>query len=648
MRYEVGATPEGAEPGEVVSGRRWVGSEAIEAERASIEREGAGLTLCDLLARNADQRGERPALSWETGGGWETLTWRGYREQVARLALGLRELGVGRGDFVAIMARNRPEHAITDLAVIHAGATPVSIYNTLAPEQIAHVAGNCGAEVAIVEDVAFMERWQQVKPDLPALEHIVLLVDADSFAGLSWVHDWADVIARGRDALEVGRHGFEAMWREVRPDDMATLVYTSATTGPPKGVAITHRNIIFMTASFARVTDVPTGYSAVSYLPLAHAAERMNTLYFPLWKAGHVHFCPDQQRLFDVVPQVRPDVLGAVPRVWEKLEAAIGAALAAEANPRKAKIARRAIEAGRRTVRHEQAGQPPPAALRLQRILFERLVYRKIRKRVGLDRVGVAMTGGAPTPPSVMEFFFTIGLPITEIYGMSECTFLATMNEPGRGRIGQVGRAMPGIELRLAADGELLVRGGNVAAGYHDDPAKTAETFEADGWLHTGDVAAIDADGSVRIVDRKKELIITAAGKNISPANLEALLVAHPLVGQACAIGDRRPYVSVLIVLDGEAAPVWARANGVPFSTIADFSREPRAIAEIQRAVDEANEHVSQVEEIKRFAVLPSEWTVETDELTPTLKLKRRVIMRRYAREIEELYSGGGADRRHG
>jgi long-chain acyl-CoA synthetase len=609
------------------------------AVRAEIDAQVAGMTLCDVLARNASLYGDQPALSRKANGAWTTLTWRQYREAVKRAAMGLRALGVGPGDFVAIMTRNRPEHLIADHAAMHLGATPVSIYNTLAPEQIAYIAGHCSAKVALVEDAGFFERWEKIKPDLPALERVVLLEDDDAFASYDWVCGRASMVEDGEREAERDPEAFDRAWKAVTPETPATLIYTSGTTGPPKGVVISHYNVLWTAASLDRGGRYPTGMRVISYLPLAHALERLASHWVSTWKATHVYFCPEIMDVFNYMPEVRPQAFAGVPRLWEKLEAGILAAVEAEPNPRRRRIARHAFDVGRRAAELTRQGHSVPTRLRAQKAVFDPLVYSKVRKRLGLDACEIAVSGAAPISIGTLDFFEGIGLPIAEGYGMTEDSGPASVNTADAHRTGTVGRPMPGVEIRLADDGEVLIRGGNVASGYYKDPATTAETFDADGWLHTGDIGEIDADGFLRIVDRKKELIITAGGKNISPSNLESLLKRHPLIGEACAIGDGRPYVVALIALDGEVAPAWAAQNGVPFTDLAAFTREPRLVAEIQRAVDEANQHVSHAEAMKRFFVVPREWDVAGDELTPTLKLKRRVIAAKYAEEIERLYA---------
>ncbi|HZD72038.1 MAG TPA: long-chain fatty acid--CoA ligase [Actinomycetes bacterium] len=612
------------------------------AERAAIDARIAGQTLCTVVERNARVHGDLPALSWKQEGAWRQLDWRAYRERVAEVAMGLDALGVGRGDFVAIMVRNRPEHLIADLAAVHLGATPVSLYSTLAPEQIAYIANHCEAKVAVVEGRDFMERWEKVKGEVASLRHVVLVEDAADFSGHGWVSSWDQLVSSGREALGSGRERFDAAWRAVQPGDLATVLYTSGTTGPPKGVMTTHANALWTAAAIDRWADDPSwgpGTRYVSYLPLAHSLERLSGHYVGVWKPAWLFCCPDLTKVIEILPEVRPFSFVAVPRLWEKAQAGVMAALAAEPNERRRKLAESAVEVGRRVVRLKQAGKPVPPGLRLRRAVFDRLVYRKIRQRLGLDQCHVVFSGAAPLADDVMEFFLGIGVPLREGYGLTESTAPATLNRRDRPRVGTVGPPLPGVEVRVADDGELLLRGGNIAAGYYKDLEKTAETFDPDGWLRTGDVAQLDSDGSVRIVDRKKELLVTAGGENISPTNLENLLKAHPLIAQACVVGDRKPYPAALIVLDPETASGWAAKHGVPYEGLERFAAEQHVRSEIERAVADVNQRLARVEQIKRFTILPTEWTAETDELTPTLKLKRRVIHDKYRSQIEGLYA---------
>jgi long-chain acyl-CoA synthetase len=610
----------------------------VETERRQIEREIGGRTLCDLLAEHAEAHGEAPAMSWRRDGAWQTLSWRDYRERVAEVAMGLAALGVGPGDFVAIMATNRPEHVLADQGAVHAGATPTSFYFTLAPEQIRYVAGHCRAKVAVLEDRDMCKRWQELREALPALRHLVLLEGAGD-AEEDGVLGWDELVRRGREALAADRSGFEALRGRVGPEDNATLLYTSGTTGPPKGVLLTHHNVLFECIALDRLNGLPLGGSSVSYLPLAHIAERLLSIYGPLTRRSHVWFCPDPAQAVEYVREARPTLFFGVPRVWEKVRAGIQAKLAAEESRRRREIAQRAVETGLEVVRRTQRGEAVPFALRARHALLDRLVLAKVRRAIGLDRCSFASSAASPLAVDVAEFFAALGLPLVEVYGMTETTGVATGNRPGKVKIGTVGPALAGVEVRLAGDGEVLVRGPVNTPGYFRQPEATAELIDADGWLHTGDVGALDGDGCLRIVDRKKELIITSSGKNLSPANIEGLLKEHPLVGQALVYGDDRPYVVALIVLDHELAPAWAAGNGLP-GDLATLAGHEQVLAELRLAVDAANQRLSRIEQVKRFEVLPVEWTAESEELTPTLKLRRRIIHAKYAEHIDALYRG--------
>jgi len=491
----------------------------------------------------------------------------------------------------------------------------------------------------VLENRDVAKRWLEVRQELPALEHLVLLEDAEDFADERGTIAFDELAARGREALAAEPGRFDELRAQVRPDDPLTLLYTSGTTGPPKGVVLTHRNLLYECAALDRLTGLPDGLTSVSYLPLAHIAERVLSIYDPLQKRANVWFCPDPAQAIEYVRQARPTFFFGVPRVWEKVRAGINAKLAAEPDDRRRKLAKAAVGAGFDVVRRQQQGASVPLALRARHAALDRLVLAKVRAALGLDRCQFASSAAAPLPVDVAEFFAAIGLPLIEVYGMTETSGVATGNPPEKLKIGSVGTALPGVEVRLDSDGEVLVRGPINTPGYHNRPDATADLVDADGWLHTGDVGELDDDGYLRVVDRKKELIITSSGKNLSPANIENMLKEHPLVGQALAFGDGRPYVVALVVLDHEVAPGWAKQQGVAFEALAGFARDPRVLEELQRAVDAANQRLSRIEQVKRFMVVPAEWTAESEELTPTLKLKRRVIHTKYTAEIEALYS---------
>jgi long-chain acyl-CoA synthetase len=545
------------------------------------------------------------ALRTKDGDGWEETTFAQYADDACRVAAGLQQLGIGRGDRVVLMMRNRPEFFVADMGALLVGATPISIYNSSAPEQVQYLAGHCEAKAAIVEGVGFLERFLKVRSELPDLEHIVLLEDPEGLAPED-VRAWDALLAL--DPVDI-----EAASKVAQPSDLATVIYTSGTTGPPKGVMLDHANICW-TAESLRLTlahVAAEGRRLVSYLPMAHIAERMTSYYEQALLGYEVTTCPEAGQVAAYFPQVRPEIIFAVPRIWEKVYAGIQAVVAAD--PKQKEAFEQALATG------------------------DEAVLRPVRELLGLDQTISAITGAAPIPVEILEFFRALGVPLAEIYGMSESSGPMTFDAV-EVRIGTVGRAIPGCEVKLADDGEVICRGGNVFRGYLNDPVKTAEALDADGWLHSGDIGEIDDDGYLKIVDRKKELIITAGGKNISPANLEAALKSFPLIGQACVIGDGRPFVSALLVLDPEVAQSWAKQHGLDRATLPELAEHPEMRAEIEQAVAEANKRFSNVEQVKKFALLGEEWLPDSEELTPTMKLKRRGIHTKYADVIEDLY----------
>lgn len=613
----------------------------IVAERAEIDAEIAGGTLLTAFAETVDRLGQREALKWKQGGIWRCLTWRQYGQAVDEVALGLLDCGLRPGEFALVMSRNRPEAFIADLAVLHARGVPVFVYNTLAPEQIAYIANHCQAAVAVLEDRGFLARFDVVRSRLLYLRQMVV-VDGPA-PGDDRVRMWADVRSAGRQSAERSPGRAEDLRRLVTPEDLATVIYTSGTTGPPKGVMLTHRNARWFLASLAPVFEARPEDRQISYLPLAHLAEHMWSLAAQAVRGFTIHTCPDPALLFETAREVRPTLFGGVPRVWEKLHAAITTAITAEPDASRRREVESAIETARQVVRLRQRGEQVSRDLAAA---GERAgpVLRAILSKVGLDQCRYALTAAAPLGPDVIEFFQALGLNMGECWGLSELPGSGTLSPRDAHRSGTVGKALPGLELQVAEDGEILVRGPGVMKGYYRAPEQTEEAVDAEGWLHTGDLGELDAEGYLRIVGRKKELIITAGGKNISPANIEYLLQRHPLIGQACVIGDRRPYVTALLALDPEVAPAWARGHSIEGHTLAELGAHPEILAEVQRGVDGANSLLSRVEQVKRWRLLPVEWTAEGGELTPTMKRRRRVIVDRYAREIDDLYTTVGGD----
>jgi long-chain acyl-CoA synthetase len=590
-------------------------------------REGAALdaaTLCEAFQITATENAERIAL--RTPGAATELTFAEMAVRVKNIATGLHELGVRRGDTVALMLLNRPEFNLCDCAAMHLGATPFSIYNTCSAEQITHLFANAANRVVITE-LQFLETIRAAGID--SLEHVIC-VDGSPEGTLALA---------AVEALRSPGFDFEASWRAVSPEDLITICYTSGTTGPPKGVELTHANVLAECRAAATVVAVEPEGRIVSYLPHAHMADRYASHYTPMLYGTQVTVIADVREVAAALPEVRPTSFGSVPRVWEKMKAGLEAAITAEPDPARKQAVRWAIDVGLRRVRIEQAGEQLPAKLIAEHAQADELVLCKLRERLGLDRANMLYAGAAPTPIDVLEFFYAIGLPICELWGMSELTCVGTCNPRERPKIGTVGPPLPGLEVCIADDGELLCRGPILMRGYRSDPERTAEAIDDDGWLHTGDIAEIDEDGYVKIVDRKKELIINAAGKNMSPANIEAAIKrTHALIGQAVAIGDRRPYNVALIVLDPDGASVFASERGLGDVSPAALCQDPGVRAEVTRGIEEANSHLSRVEQIKRFEILPCDWLPGGDELTPTMKLKRKPIAEKYAAEIDALY----------
>jgi len=608
-------------------------------ERAEVERAAGDRTLCDLLGATAAGSGGAPAFSNEDGDGWQTLTWAQTRQRVLELAAGFAALGLEPGERVALMLPNRTEHVLADLAAVHAGGLAVTCYATLAPEQIAYVAGDCDARIAVLDGAGELARWQPVLAQLPGLRTIIVRDAAACPAGEPYL-TWDEFAALGARRYAEDADVVTGRVARIGVGDPVALLYTSGTTGDPKGVLLTHRNVGYELAAARALGMLPSEPRWVSYLPLAHIAERMFSIYLPIYTATHVHFCPDPTQLVRVVGKVRPNGFFGVPRVWEKVRAGIEALFTLEQDEGKRAAVAKAMDTGRRYVEACQYGHTMPAGLEEEFAAADAAVLAPIRGLLGLDRAEVVSSAAAPLPPEVAAFFSGLGMKILDIYGMTETTGAFTTNTPQAFKLGTVGRPYPGMEVRIADDGEILVRGPLTTPGYLNRPDLTADLIDAGGWLHTGDIGKLDGDGFLSVVDRKKELIITAGGENIAPAAIESLLVAHPLIGQALAYGDRRKHVVALLTLDGEVAPAWARARGIDPGSLAELAADPVVLAEVGAAVAATNERLARVQQVKQWRLLPVEWTAETEELTPTLKLRRRIVHAKYADVIDALYDG--------
>lgn len=591
---------------------------------AELEAEVVGQTVATRFADTVRRNGSAVALRAKVGDDWVETTFEEYARSACRVAAALTKLGIGRGDHVALFMRNMPEFHIADMGVVLAGATPFSIYNSSSPEEVAYLLGHSEAKVVIAEDIGFLSRVIAVRSELSELRTLVIIDPSDAPADAVL---WSEIM--NEEPVDL-----EAASIVVQPSDLATIIYTSGTTGPPKGVMIDHANVCFTAESLRMTWDIDlAGRRIVSYLPMAHIAERMVSHYQNALLGVEVTACPDPGRIAQYLTEVRPEILFAVPRIWEKVYGAIQSMVAGDTE--KKNQLDYAIDLGWQVSECTARDEQPSDELAAK---YEQVApaLNNLRAMIGMDHCMAAVTGAAPIPYEIFRFFRGLGVPLSEIYGLSETSGPMTWT-PVRIKAGTVGPAIAGCEVKLAEDGEVICRGGNVFKGYLKEPEKTAEAV-VDGWFHSGDIGVFDEDGYLSIVDRKKELIITAGGKNISPANIEAALKAHPLIGQACVIGDQRAYLVALIVLDPEVAPAWAKQRGIETDDLEQLALEPAVREEVQRGVDAANELFARVEQIKKFALFSHEWMPGSEELTPTMKLKRRGIHARYADEIEALY----------
>ncbi len=566
------------------------------------------------------------AVALRTPGDTTTLTWRQYATEVRRVAAGLAGIGVRRGDTVSLMMANRVEFYPLEVGAQHLGATSFSVYNTLPAEQLTYVFGNADTKVVICEE-QYVDR---IKASGAHLDHIVC-IDGAPEGTISLDELYA---AASHD------FDFDSTWRSVQPDDVITLIYTSGTTGNPKGVEMTHTNLMFEADALSAVLDVRPDDRATSYLPSAHIADRMMALYNQERYGLLVTVVSDVREIAVALPDARPTIWAAVPRVWEKLKAGIDFAVTHEPDETKRQALQWAMSVAEKRAAALLSDRPLPDELAAEWAQADDLVLSKLREKLGLDQLRWAVSGAAPIPRETLAFFVGIGIPITEVWGMSELSCVASVSHPRDSRLGSVGKLLPGLESRIADDGEYLVRGPLVMKGYRKEPAKTAEAVDADGWLHTGDILDEDADGYLRVIDRKKELIINAGGKNMSPANIEnAIKAACPMIGAMLTIGDGRPYNTALLVFDADSVGPYAERHGLSEASAEALAAHPDVLAQISAGVAAGNEKLSRVEQIKRFRVLPTLWEPGGDEITLTMKLKRRPIAAKYAAEIEALYA---------
>lgn len=595
-------------------------------------------TILDRLERNAKERGDRPALlepRSDKYDAWDTLTWTEYAKQVRVVARGFIALGHQPKDAVCIIGPNRAAWVLADLGAMCAGGFPAGIYATATPEQTEYILNHAGASICVVVDQKQADKVLALKPRLPHLKAIVLFPQSAK-SGAEGVYTWDELLAK---ANSVPDQRLDELRAAMKPHEPATLIYTSGTTGPPKAVALSHQNLTWTAGQINALIDIHPGERGLSYLPLAHIAEQMVTIHGPIVTGTVVHFVPVLEQLGAALAQVRPHFVFGVPRVWEKIQAKIESALAtAPAN--KVKMFRRAQKVGRSVTTAQFEGRSAPLLDRLLFPLFDKLVYSKLRARLGLDHARVLVTGAAPMPSAVRDWFMSVGIAISDVYGQSEDTGPTSFNEHGHAKIGTVGKPLQGVEVKIQPDGEIWVKGPNVFLGYYKDEAATKEVLE-DGWLKSGDIGELDAQGFLKITDRKKDLIITAGGKNISPQNIEKMLCDLELVSQAVVIGDQRKYLSALITLVPEQLEQFCRAHGIADTDPVKRASHATLRDALERQIrDRVNSKLAHYETIKRFEILPAELSEGEGELTPTMKIKRKVVNSRHAALIEKMYQG--------
>jgi long-chain acyl-CoA synthetase len=580
-------------------------------------------TIPHRLLAHARLRPSAPAYYAKAQGRWQPTTWRRYVEECRTAARALIALGFGIDDKVSILGFNRPEWVILDHAAMLAGGAPAGIYTTCSPDEVQYIVHHSESRVVLVEDRAQYEKIAARRAQLPLLRWIVTMKDAPTRAELGGADDilaWDEFLAKADGVSEAD---LDARVAALRDDQVATLIYTSGTTGPPKGVMLSHRNLAWTAKCLGEIGDGTERDCSLSYLPLSHIAEQMATIHLPATIGATTYFAESIEKVPDNIKEVRPTVFFGVPRIWEKFHAALTAKLGEVKGGKKYLLdwtRKVCAEVNRKRMR----GEPVGRLLDVQYQLAQRLVIGKLKAAMGMDRARSCISGAAPIARDVLEFFASIDLVVHEIYGQSEDTGPTSYNLPGATRLGSVGKALPGVEVRIAEDGEICVRGPNVFLGYFKEPEATAETL-VDGWLHSGDLGEVDAQGFLTITGRKKEILITAGGKNIAPKNIEAGIKQNPLVSEAVVIGDRRKYLTALVTLDDAAV----KAAG---------AGPEHVRASIQKTVDEVNTTLARVEQIKKFTVLPRAFGIETGELTPTLKVKRKVVNQNFAREIEAMY----------
>jgi long-chain acyl-CoA synthetase len=595
-------------------------------------------TICDLFYYSVDTFKKPDHLRLKQGEAWRDISSEEYRRSVEELSMALRGMGVAPGDRVAILSENRPEWAYADLATLAAAAVDVPVYPTLTPEQLLYILKDSGSKVVFVSNETQARKILGIRAQARDLQHVIVM---DPVA-LPDTLAFKDVLARGREALARDPQAVRKQAAAVGPHDLATIIYTSGTTGEPKGVMLSHDNIVSnVNASDEIIPDLSGPDSVLSFLPLCHIFERMAGHCLMLKYGVSVAYAESIEKVPVNLMEIKPTVMLSVPRLFDKIYARVHEGVAASPALRR-KIFGWAMSVGRRAIAFRLSRTKPGGVLGLQLALADKLVFSKIRARTG-GRLRIVVSGGAPLSPEVGTFFAVIGLPIQEGYGLTETSPVIAANRPNAIRVGTVGRALPGVEIQIAEDGEILTRGPHVMKGYFGKPEATAEAIDKDGWFHTGDIGVLSADGYLAITDRKKDIIVTSGGKNLAPQPIENHIKTHAMVAEIVVIGDKRHFPTALVVPRFETLEKWAKEKGVAAASREELIRHPQVVAEYERVIEEMTPHLAPFEKIKKIALLGREFSLEAGELTPKLNVKRRVIEQRYKEVIDRLYQGVSA-----
>lgn len=590
--------------------------------------------LLQIFSETVQARGHSACFRYKENGRWHTLSWVEIEKKVFDLACGLKKLGINKGDRISIFSQTRYEWTLADLAILSVGAVTVPIYQSNLPDQAAYIIGNSGAHLAFVEDAEQLKKIDEVHHDLPSLSQIILFDDGEKVKKKEGIYSLEEVMLLGTE--EEGRKIFEEMKNTLDEEADASFVYTSGTTGPPKGAVLTHGNFLAELKALEEVFDFEPHYESLLFLPLAHILARV--VQFAQLQRGFIQcYAESIDKLLDDVRDVGPHLMASVPRIFEKIHTRVMQGVEASSDLKK-KIFQWALGVGQKRAELTAAKKRVPLMLRLKWGMAFRLVFAKLHQKLG-GRIKFFISGGAPLSAEIGDFFHTAGFVILEGYGLTETTAAITCNTLKDFKIGTVGKPLKGVEIKIAEDGEILTRGDVVFKGYYKRPEETAEALNSGGWFHTGDIGVIDAEGFLKITDRKKDIIVTAAGKNIAPQNIEGLLKTDPLISQVMVHGDRRKYLSALITLDRGQVIEYARSNHIPFRDYSDLVQNEKIHDLIKRRIDEKNRQLARYESIKKFAILDSDFSVETGELTPTLKVKRKFTSEKYRDILDSLYT---------